>query len=737
MRERGSRFVFLFIILVILVVSISFSSAIEPKLVVKDSVKNVDNPAVSSNTDSSSVESFVDDLGPSLIDSKGEVVREIHSETSAQASQEGEESPTRTMSPEAECGSVPIDGCEITTSTTFNPGSYYLPQGLIIGADNVVLDCNGAQIYSDEFGLPRYGVWIEKFNNITIRNCDFKWYTTGIVAKHMKDLIVRDSNIHDNYDGSIYTENSSYISILNNSLNNNKVFYAVRNYKSYHIFIEGNNVKNNRDSSNMGAFELDHVCNVTVKNNYFENNSRGISIDSYDDYILINGSYWDAGITNLCDFNHLIEGNTFKNNPTKGITIWKVLNDFKDLPTFIMNNTFINHSMGAIFVTKNQNDIKIGGNSFVENKWYALGIYGANTGSWDGATSNNVEFYNNSILGPVTPSTQDHGIYVTPSNSEPSGNNYFHDNNITRVRGGIFLDGNEYTGNNRNVLARNKISNAFLGISEFYSEGDTIKENTLYSNSYGLDFQGEHETPVYLNNVYNNIQRNVRCAWPRELSYNRIGNYWGHASPPCFVVGVDSELAGVVDSYPICAPITSTSVEIPISSYGWHFIGSNLVPDETSVAGTLFSLEGQYEAIRYYLNGNNKEYKPTNPPFLNTLTEIDPWYGYWIKVTDQDPNNLIIVGDKVTGCHSLNLQSDPVNQHWIGYWVNSEVEPEIALSSIDGDYDVVRTQEDGIWKTYDPNLPQFSALDVMKPGRGYLIKMNSAGSLDYICPRDP
>lgn len=75
---------------------------------------------------------------------------------------------------------------------------------------------------------------------------------------------------------------------------------------------------------------------------------------------------------------------------------------------------------------------------------------------------------------------------------------------------------------------------------------------------------------------------------------------------------------------------------------------------------------------------------------------------------------------------SLYLGRDPAP---IGTTVSPSI--EAALSSIEGSYDYVRTFQENGWRTYSPDHPEISDLDVMLPGQGYLIKMNQADTLDY------
>ena len=51
-----------------------------------------------------------------------------------------------------ECGSIPTDGCVVTVNTTFNSGTYNLPNGISIGNNNIILNCNGAKLYGNNTG---------------------------------------------------------------------------------------------------------------------------------------------------------------------------------------------------------------------------------------------------------------------------------------------------------------------------------------------------------------------------------------------------------------------------------------------------------------------------------------------------------------------------------------------------------------------------------------------------------
>ncbi len=72
--------------------------------------------------------------------------------------------------------------------------------------------------------------------------------------------------------------------------------------------------------------------------------------------------------------------------------------------------------------------------------------------------------------------------------------------------------------------------------------------------------------------------------------------------------------------------IESGTLEIPLSA-GWNLIAFPK-EDPQSIAEALASIINRTEQIK----NTSKSYNPTLPDFLNTLTELRPGEGYWIKV---------------------------------------------------------------------------------------------------------
>lgn len=77
-----------------------------------------------------------------------------------------------------ECGTTPTDGCEVTSDTTFDYGGYNLPNGIVTGANNVNIDCNGAILHGNNSGV---GVNVLN-SNVILRNCTIVNNSVGVLT---------------------------------------------------------------------------------------------------------------------------------------------------------------------------------------------------------------------------------------------------------------------------------------------------------------------------------------------------------------------------------------------------------------------------------------------------------------------------------------------------------------------------------------------------------------------------
>lgn len=83
---------------------------------------------------------------------------------------------------------VPSDGMSITEDAIFQPGTYLLPNGITLAADNITLDGNGALLLGHE--RNGRGVTLKGRRGVTIRNLGLQQYKHGIYAQGCQGLTI-------------------------------------------------------------------------------------------------------------------------------------------------------------------------------------------------------------------------------------------------------------------------------------------------------------------------------------------------------------------------------------------------------------------------------------------------------------------------------------------------------------------------------------------------------------------
>jgi len=247
------------------------------------------------------------------------------------------------------CCVVPTDGMVITSDTTFCPGTYSLPNGITINANNITLDCDGAILkYENKSNIYLAGgLLLLKGDNNTIKNCIIQNSSTGISDKGTgggqigdwcrdNNKIINNTITSNKYNGIRLCGNNNIIE--NNIIKENGLGIGSVNAG---IFISGNEtiirenyVENNGNRNIWIRF--------TGKSNIIENNQINIgghSIELSGSYIIFrnntvtNNSY---GINLHSD--NIVENNIFSNN-IRSIEIYGSNNT-------IIKNEFISNNMG-------------------------------------------------------------------------------------------------------------------------------------------------------------------------------------------------------------------------------------------------------------------------------------------------------------------------------------------------------------------------------------------------------
>lgn len=93
---------------------------------------------------------------------------------------------------------IPTNGMIITESTRFSPGTYILPDGLTVAADNVVLEGDGTFILGpDRAGV---GIRIQGRSGVTIRGLTLSGYYHAVRADDCQDILLQDLNIRNTFE---------------------------------------------------------------------------------------------------------------------------------------------------------------------------------------------------------------------------------------------------------------------------------------------------------------------------------------------------------------------------------------------------------------------------------------------------------------------------------------------------------------------------------------------------------
>ncbi|MBU0530153.1 MAG: right-handed parallel beta-helix repeat-containing protein [Nanoarchaeota archaeon] len=133
--------------------------------------------------------------------------------------------PKAPNSPETECNSTPTDGCVVSQDTTFTTGTYDLPNGIFITADDITLDCNGATLRGSA-SVSAAGIFIGSQSGNTVKDCRIINYdkdaaSAGIWLSGASSNNFIDNIIEYNRHGIWLTASSNSNTIKNNKVNGN------------------------------------------------------------------------------------------------------------------------------------------------------------------------------------------------------------------------------------------------------------------------------------------------------------------------------------------------------------------------------------------------------------------------------------------------------------------------------------------------------------------------------------
>jgi len=148
---------------------------------------------------------------------------------------------------------------------------------------------------------------------------------------------------------------------------------------------------------------------------------------------------------------------------------------------------------------------------------------------------------------------------------------------------------------------------------------------------------------------------------------------------------------------------------------GWAAISMPNQPEDDDIVKVLKPIEGKYDIVWAYYDGQWRLYAPNDPGFSD-LETMESGYGYWIYLNQAA--SFMSIGASVV---KLPVGLD-VGWNHAGFNSMENIPIASALSSIAGKYQLVWSYQDGEWKLYDPNDSGMSDLTGMSPGLSYWIK---------------
>ena len=167
-----------------------------------------------------------------------------------------------------------------------------------------------------------------------------------------------------------------------------------------------------------------------------------------------------------------------------------------------------------------------------------------------------------------------------------------------------------------------------------------------------------------------------------------------------------------------------TSTDLISLHAGWNLISLDVIPTPASPEAVFALLisANNLQMVTGFQNQQGVFFDPTGLPFLNTLQNIVPGEGYWVKVTSE--TTLSVTGTAISPTFAINLKA---GWNLIGYWCAETISPETAFAPLisAGVLQMVTSYEQG-GKFYDPNgLPFLNTLTEIKNGFGYWVKMSA------------
>jgi parallel beta-helix repeat protein len=183
--------------------------------------------------------------------------------------------------------------------------------GLIVGANNTIIDMNGFSLKGPGLNSNKVGIMIAGQNNVTISgNGIITGFQSGIYLSGSNDVSAHDINTNNNK-VAFYVTGAQNSEIINNMINNNTLGVALHSS-------DGADIRYNQLSQNrLSGVTLINTANSLINGNNILNTTNGIFIDTqsslnYVDFNNVFNNVLDINNANNLPIN--INNNHYTNN---------------------------------------------------------------------------------------------------------------------------------------------------------------------------------------------------------------------------------------------------------------------------------------------------------------------------------------------------------------------------------------------------------------------------------------
>jgi len=213
---------------------------------------------------------------------------------------------------------LPVWGLTITMDTTFSED---LTDNIIIGANNITLDCAGHTIAGDGTG---FGIHQVGRTGVTIKDCNITNFEQGIFLQSGSSGNTIMDNTASNNNIGIHLADSSDNSVVMNTVTDNNVGFDL--FNASNNIIEGNTAKNSFfEGILLSGNTPSGTSGNIIQRNTVINNGRGINIPSINPSgnTIFHNNILDNGVqaldldppSNNWHHPNLLEGNFWSDYP--------------------------------------------------------------------------------------------------------------------------------------------------------------------------------------------------------------------------------------------------------------------------------------------------------------------------------------------------------------------------------------------------------------------------------------